>query len=354
MVQPSHRFPTAIVSLDLHGYCRLTEQDETGTHRALMTCLRKRLEPIVRDRQGVIVKSTGDGALIRFPTASSAVVAMIRFQEQITASEAGFPPSRRLVFRVGIHLAPTIQEDGDVYGHGVNLAVRLQECAEPGSILLSEAVAHHLDSEVAAPLVRLGRRVLKNLEERVEIYCWPGAAGVPARNRHLTVGLMVTILLVCMVLPTVALNETEPTLADFDNLASTRLPNETKPSEQVKTPFMIVETLPTIMRTAGETTNHAVLPMGAEYWSVPYRHLLDSSHDYEVKMKMGAVDRSLESRGEIAEDAYIQALALYNRHTPKAFAQAIGELEEALILKPDHGSAHAMLAAIYWGGLQNR
>jgi tetratricopeptide (TPR) repeat protein len=157
-----------------------------------------------------------------------------------------------------------------------------------------------------------------------------------------------------MVVPTAALNETEPAVAGFDNLASARMLNEIKPSEQVKTPLTIAATFPATKQPADETTSHAVLPMVEEHWDVTYWNLLHSSHDLRVKSKMAAVERGLESRAEIAEDAYTQALALYKRHTPKAFAHAIVELKDALALKPDHGSSHAMLAAIYWGGLQFR
>lgn len=353
MALPSQRSLVAIVSLDLHGYSRLTEQDEAGTHRALMSCLETRLKPIVCDRQGVIVKFTGDGALVRFSTASSAVEAMIIFQEQVAAAEAGFPLSRRLVFRVGIHLAPTIHEDGDVYGHGVNLAVRLQECAKPGSIYLSEAVARRLDPNTALPLERLGTRRLKNIKERVEVYCWPDGACIPVFRKQHAFSLLVVLLLASVVLLPATIDEIAPALVGEDTLAVAQATEDLRHSEQVRMPTMISGTLQSITWPAGEITAQNGLPAVEGDWAVPYRLLLDSSNDYEVKTKMAAAERSLESRADIAEDAYLQALALYNRHTPKAFAQAIGELEEALFLEPNHGSAHAMLAAIYWGGWQN-
>lgn len=352
MVQPSHCSLAAIVSLDLYGYSRLTEQDEIGTHRALMTCRRTLLAPIVRGRQGVIVKSTGDGALIRFPTASLAVEAMIRFQEDVAASEARFPPSRRLVFRVGIHLAPTIHEEGDVYGHGVNLAVRLQECAKPGSIFLSNTVARNLDPDASSPVARIGRRAFKNIQEKVEVYCWPSDASASDRSGQHTAGLMAVVLLASIVLPTTVLDDTASVLPDTNNLANARAQSETRLSERAPTPVMITSTLPAIEWPAGEAM--AVLPAAEEDWVEPYRGIMDGPHYADVKTTMAESERSLESRGEIAEDAYLQAFALYNRHAPKAFAQAIGELEEALTLKPNHSPTHALLAAIYWSGLQNR
>ncbi|MGH1482015.1 MAG: tetratricopeptide repeat protein [Geminicoccales bacterium] len=352
MVQPSHCSLTTIVSLDLYGYSRLTERDEIGTHRALMTCRRTLLAPIVRDRQGAIVKSTGDGALIRFPTASLAVEAMIRFQEDVAASQARCPPSRRLLFRVGIHLAATIHEEGDVYGHGVNLAVRLQECANPGSIFLSDTVARDLDPGASSSVTRIGRRAFKNIEERVEVYCWPSDARAWGRNGQHIAGLMAAVLLAGIVLPTTTLDETASVLPDTDIVTNTWVENEITRSAWAPMPAMITSTLPAIEWPDRETL--AVLPEAEEAWIEPYRGNMDGPHYADVKTTMAESERSLESRGEIAEDAYLQAFALYSRHTPKAFAQAIGELEEALTLEPNHSPAHALLAAIYWSGLQNR
>ncbi|MEZ5932262.1 MAG: adenylate/guanylate cyclase domain-containing protein [Alphaproteobacteria bacterium] len=319
MSQPSVRSLAVIVSLDLHGYSRLTEQDEIGTHRALMACMRTQLEPIVRQHGGIVVKLTGDGALVRFAHAARALDAMIRFQREVAAAEAGFPESRRLEFRVGIHLASTIQEDGDVFGHGVNLAVRLQEVAEPGSIFLSEAVAVLLDPVARPPLERLGRRPLKNIKEKVDVYCWRPCRREPrCRARHAGT-VIAAVLIANVILPTAALNVAEP--SDGVVADPTRAPR------------------PAARR---------------EDWVESYHGLRGRPLDGGINTTMAAAERSLETRRAIAEDAYLQALALYDRHTPKAFARAIDILDEALKLEPNDGATNALLAALYWGGHQNR
>lgn len=343
MAQPSDHPITAIVSLDLHGYSRLSEQDEIGTHRALMTCMRKQLRPLVDGRGGEIVKSTGDGALIRFPNAPAAVQAMIRFQQNVAASEASFPESRRLVFRIGIHVAPLIHDDGDVFGHGVNLAVRLQESAEPGSIVLSDAVTRCLDPDLSPPLKKLGKRTFKNIEEKVEIHRWPRGARLAVRDRESAAGLMAVALLVGMVLPTAALDDVDAVDSDRGNPVEKHILNEPRLHQPVKSPLTI----------AGSTTD-VVLPTIEEGWLMSYHGLNGGPLGVDIKSTMAGAERSLETRSEIAEDAYLQALALYRRHTPEALARAIGELEQALRLKPGHDPAHTLLAAVYWGGLQNR
>lgn len=323
MVQLSDRAVAVIVSLDLYGYSRLTEQDEIGTHRALMACMRNQLEPLVHRHAGVIVKETGDGAILRFADAPAAIDAMTRFQREVTAAEAAFPKSRRMVFRVGMHLAPMIQEAGDVFGHGVNLAVRLQEVAEPGSIFLSDAVLRRLAPDASPAFERVGRLALKNIEERVEIFRWRGDACPPMRHHRRSAGLMAAALIAGLILPTAAL--------DNDDRE-----HPVDPAPMIETPAQ------------------AAQAVDEEVWARPYHGLVGSPLDVGVRSTLASAERSLETRAEIAEDAYLQALALYGRHTPETFASAIGELEQAFRLKPGHGASHALLAAVYWGGVQNR
>lgn len=320
MARLSVRSFAVIVSLDLVGYSRLTEQDEIGTHRALMACFQECLVPIVHGHQGEVIKPTGDGAILRFECARTAVDAMILFQREVTASEASFPESRRLTFRIGIHLGPAIDDAGDVYGHGVNLAVRLQEAAKPGSIFLSKAIVDRLDVGTKLSLDRVGSKPLKNIKSHTEIYCWPqGRNPLPVRSRNIG-GLAAALLLINMTFPTAALNS----LRSVDELERDY-------------------GIPKVERVAKR-----------DGWAVSYRGLGGQPLEAGIKTTMVDMERSLESRQEIAEDSYLQALALYGRHSPKAFAQAVELLDEALDLQPGYGAAHALLAAVYWSGQQNR
>jgi class 3 adenylate cyclase/tetratricopeptide (TPR) repeat protein len=320
MEQRSSRSMAVIVSLDLVGYSRLMEQDEIGTHRALMACMQDRLLPIVRGHRGEIVKPTGDGAILRFPEAALAVNAMIHFQRDITAGEEVFPESRRLVFRIGIHLGPAIDDCGDVYGHGVNLAVRLQEVAEPGSIFLSGAIVDRLDVSAKSSLGKVGWKALKNIKGYTEIYCWrQGRRSLSVRPSKIG-GLVAAMLLINMAFPTVALNRLE-TIDELERRHD----------------------VPRVERLTKR-----------DGWAVPYRGLAGQPLEPGIRTTMAATERGLENRREIAEDSYLQALALYDRHTPKAFAQAVELLDDALALRPGYGDAHALLAAVYWSGQQNR
>ncbi len=364
MVQPSRHPIAAIVSLDLCGYSRLTEQDEVGTHRALMDCWREQLTPIVDDHQGIIVKSTGDGALIRFSDAPAAVWAMIRFQEQVTRTEATFPEPRRLIFRIGIHLTPTIRENGDVFGHGVNLAVRLQEAAAPGTICLSETVFSHLDPETGKALKNLGRRRFKNIGEHIRVYCWQGE-GASSREHLRPIFIRIAALLfLALMMPDTTSESLEPTPEIVDVPGSrpaitiprnTALPSPERALAKPLPPDMrSVVASSAGLETDDDRRDGEKKSTADGEWILPHHGLIAGPLTAPVRTTLAATERSLENRSEIAEDAYLQALGLYGRHTPSAFAKAIDELDDALTLKADDGAAHALLAAIYWSGRQNR
>jgi len=333
MAQPFERPVTAIVSLDLYGYSRLTEQDEIGTHRALMACWRQHLQPLVEEHQGFVVKFTGDGAILRFPTAAAALDATTRFQRGVARSKAFCPTSRRLVFRIGLHLGSMIQEQGDIYGHGVNLAVRLQETAEPGSILLSEVAYRQLPEDQAKRLKALGQKRFKNIQERVCVHRWR-ESGMP--DRQIGLFAKAAVLLVPLLAPTAISNGIGP------------IPNESEVAVHLSKVMPPVEHA-ALLSAASKTVDPDSEMSGFK----PSRGLKAGPLDTFSALAMTPAEQSMRSRLEIAEDAYLQGLAFYNRHTPASFAQAIVELDHGLRFQPEDGKTHALLAAVYWSGLQN-
>ena len=116
----------AILAADVVGYSRLMGRDEAGTVARLRRVRAERLEPVLLRRGGRIVKLTGDGALVEFGSAVDAVRAAIEFQQAVSASNAGVPDEKRIVFRVGIHLGDLVVDGHDLYGDGVNIAARLE------------------------------------------------------------------------------------------------------------------------------------------------------------------------------------------------------------------------------------
>src|SRR5690242_1739831 len=136
----SSRRLAAILAADVAGYSRLMGADEEGTHERLKAHLREVVDPKIHEHHGRIVKTTGDGVLAEFASVVDAVRCAAEMQRGMLDCEPNTPDDRRIKFRIGINLGDIIAEGGDVFGDGVNVAVRLETLAEPGGICISRMV----------------------------------------------------------------------------------------------------------------------------------------------------------------------------------------------------------------------
>jgi adenylate cyclase len=160
----------AILAADVVGYSRLMTDDEAGTLEALRARRKNVLEPLVAKRHGRIFKLMGDGVFVEFASVVSAVECAVDLQKAMADSNAGAVRGLALQLRVGINLGEVVVEDGDLYGDGVNLAMRLQELAEPGGICLSGKVHAEVARKLDLAYEDLGERALKNIAERVRVF----------------------------------------------------------------------------------------------------------------------------------------------------------------------------------------
>src|SRR5947208_6317408 len=135
---------TAILAADVAGYSRLMGEDEAGTLARLRTHRRELIDPKVAEHKGRIVKTTGDGILIEFPSVVEAVACAVAVQRSMAERNAATPERQRIVFRFGINLGDIIVEDDDIHGDGVNVAARLETVAEPGAYCVSGTVRDHI------------------------------------------------------------------------------------------------------------------------------------------------------------------------------------------------------------------
>jgi class 3 adenylate cyclase len=173
---------SVIVCADIVGYSRLMGLDEVGTLTALKAHCEV-IDPLIAEEGGRLVKTTGDGFLLEFPSAFHAVRAALGVQRLLAERNADVPEDKRLIFRVGIHLGDVIVDDDDIFGDGVNIAARLQEIAEPGGICLSQAVHATIHKNIDALFRDGGTKVLKNIAAPVHVYnlALDGSAGEAPR-----------------------------------------------------------------------------------------------------------------------------------------------------------------------------
>jgi hypothetical protein len=127
----------AILAADVAGYSRLMGADEEGTHERLKAHRRELVDPKISEHSGRIVKTTGDGILVEFPSVVDAVRCAAELQRAMIDREAAMPEDRRIRFRVGINLGDVIVDGDDIFGDGVNVAARLEALSDPGGLARS-------------------------------------------------------------------------------------------------------------------------------------------------------------------------------------------------------------------------
>src|SRR5215468_6011299 len=164
-----HQRLACILAADVVGYTRLMERDERDTHSRLMELRFSIMQPLIGERQGRIVKNTGDGFMAMFECPRAAMESAIAMQRAVTEREADLPPDRRIAFRMGLNIADVIVEDHDIYGDGVNIAARLQGYAEPGGIVISGAVRDAVGGTLGLDVADLGLLQLRNLSHPVQV-----------------------------------------------------------------------------------------------------------------------------------------------------------------------------------------
>jgi len=170
VLERTQRRLAAILSADVVGYSRLIGEDETGTLRRLKELRRSVVNPIIKDHHGRVVKTTGDGILIEFPSAVEAVRCAVRVQRATTDAEEKVSPHRRIAFRVGVHQGDVVVENDDLFGDGVNVAARLEGLSEAGGVYVSGRVYEDTVGRLDLPFEDRGEQQVKNIARPVRVY----------------------------------------------------------------------------------------------------------------------------------------------------------------------------------------
>jgi TolB-like protein len=159
----------AILAVDVAGYSRLMGEDEAGTARAVREH-REAARPIVAELGGRIVKTTGDGLLLEFPSIVAAVEGAVAIQKLMVERNAETPEAKRILYRIGANLGDVLIEGDDILGEGVNIAARLEGMCQPGDVLISGSAYDHVRGRIEADFVDLGEKDLKNIARPVRVY----------------------------------------------------------------------------------------------------------------------------------------------------------------------------------------
>ncbi len=159
----------AILYADVAGYSRLTGEDEDATHRVLIDYL-DLIAATIESQGGEVMHYAGDAVLARFSAVVDALSAAVAIQDDLQTRNATLPDARKVQFRIGLNLGDVIEDRGDIYGDGVNVAARLEALAEPGRVCISDAVRTAIGSKLPYRYAFIGEHSVKNIKEPVRAY----------------------------------------------------------------------------------------------------------------------------------------------------------------------------------------
>jgi class 3 adenylate cyclase len=160
----------AILAADVVGYSRLTSIDEPGTIQRLKILRKELLEPLINEWRGRIFKTMGDCYFAEFHSIVDAVNCAVLLQQRLQTHNEKEQDDRQIRFRIAINLCDIIIDRKDLQGDGVNVASRLQECAEPGGIVVSATAHDYLQGKISFPLEDIGEQRLKNIDRPVRAF----------------------------------------------------------------------------------------------------------------------------------------------------------------------------------------
>ncbi len=169
---------TAILSADVEGYSRLMDDDEEATVRTL-TAYRTAIADLAQQFRGRIIDTPGDNILADFTSVVDVVNCAVEIQRELAERNAELLDNRKMQFRIGVNLGDVIDEDGRIYGDGVNIAARVESLAEAGGICISGRAHDQVENKLGLEYEDLGKHEVKNISRPIQVYrvlSYPGAA----------------------------------------------------------------------------------------------------------------------------------------------------------------------------------
>ncbi len=169
----------AILAADVVGYSRLMGANKEGTRERLKAHFRQLIDPKIQEHRGRIVKNTGDGLLVEFPSVVDATRCAAEIQHRMIDRNADVSEYKRISFRIGVNLGDVIVEPEEIFGDGINIAARLEALAEPDGICVWRTVHDHIDERLPYSSRTSGSKTSRILLAR----CTSTALGLTRRPR---------------------------------------------------------------------------------------------------------------------------------------------------------------------------
>jgi adenylate cyclase len=155
---------------DIAGFSSLMERDESATFERVRSLREVLVAPKVAEYGGRVIKTTGDGFLAEFPSATAALRCGIEIQRQNHSDELSQAERDRIHMRIGINVGDIIIDGDDVAGDGVVIAARLEPLAPLDGICVSSTVREHIRQELGVEYTDLGDQQVKNISRPIRAY----------------------------------------------------------------------------------------------------------------------------------------------------------------------------------------
>ena len=370
----------AILAADVAGYSRLMAADEAATVAAL-NAARGIFREQIAERGGRVVDTAGDSVLATFPSVVEAVRCAVAVQDMLAASNESLAEDRRMRFRIGVNLGDVIeQDDGSIYGDGVNIAARLEGLAAPGSVTISESAHMQVRRLPDLAFSDAGVHEVKNISDPVQAYrLGDGGDATPvpseaapvekssiavlpfdnmsgdAEQEYFSDGIsedLITELSRVRWLTVIARNSTFTYKGKAVDVG------------QVGRELGVRYVLEGSVRRAGNrvriTAQLIEAETGAHIWAERYDRNLDDIFELQdeitdtivraIEPEIGAAERERARRKPTenlqAWDAYQRGMWHVYRYSAEDFAAARGLLEQAIGMDPTFAPAHASLAYV--------
>ncbi len=370
----SSRRLSAIVFTDMAGSTELAQRDERAA-LALIEEQETLARPIVRDHHGRLVKSTGDGLLMEFPSALDAIECAVEFQRQVHARNQT-PGTVPLVIRIGAHLGDVQARNDDIFGDAVNVTARVESVAAPGGICVSESLYNQIRNKVSYSLEPLGDQTLKGVREPMAIYRvvlpWSTAVGsAPAPSS----GNRIAVLPLANISPDpndeyfadglteelIAVLSTIPMIRVIARTSVNPYKSRTKSIAQIGSELGVRSVLEGSVRKAGDRLRISLqlidVTTQEPVWAERYdRQLSDvfaiqteiaESTARSIRVELSGPAREYLRRPPTsnlaAYDLYLRASRSLDNFDPAVFRESVAQLEAAIEKDPQFALAYAQL-----------
>jgi class 3 adenylate cyclase/TolB-like protein/Tfp pilus assembly protein PilF len=159
-----HYANKTVMFADVVESVRLIQRDEIAAATRIRRLLLEAANEIVPAHRGHLLQRLGDGLMIDFADPRHAAACASDLHRRAAEMSSGVDIDKRVLLRVGIHVADILTDDVNFYGHGVNLAARFAALAGPGETVISAAVRDRLSPDLDGEITDLGECHLKHIE----------------------------------------------------------------------------------------------------------------------------------------------------------------------------------------------